>query len=147
MIINNHVCLYTDGGSKGNPGPGAIAVVICDENNRILLEYSECIGHCTNNQAEYKALIKGLDLSGRYTRRKVTCYSDSELLVKHMNGRYRLKNDELRRLFHQVKDVVRVFDEVVYQHVPRGNQRITRADQLVKQAHAGRQINKVHVMP
>ncbi|MGE5699926.1 MAG: ribonuclease HI family protein [Deltaproteobacteria bacterium] len=143
----NHICLYTDGGSKGNPGPGSIALIICNSNNEILQEYSECIGHCTNNQAEYKALIKGLDLSARYTRRKVTCYSDSELLIKQMNGQYRLKNAALRKLFHQVQDLVRMYDEVVYQHVLRGNQRITRADQLVKQAHAGRHIDKVHVIP
>lgn len=143
----NHICLYTDGGSKNNPGPGAIGVLICDDTNTLLYEYSECIGHCTNNQAEYKALIKGLDLCARYTRRKVTCYLDSELVVKQMNKQYRLKNVDLRKLFQQVLDCARVFDEVVYQYVPRGNQRITRADQLVKQAHTGRMFDKCIVSP
>lgn len=145
MATYNHICLYTDGGSKGNPGAGSIAVVICDSNNTILYEYSECIGHSTNNQAEYKALLKGLDLCARYTRRRVTCHSDSELVINQMNGVFRLKNDELRKLCRKVLDVARMFDEVVYQHVPRGNQRITRADQLVNQAHAGRPIDKCHI--
>lgn len=147
MAIFNHILLYTDGGSKGNPGPGSIGIVICDDNNTLLCEYSECIGHCTNNQAEYRALVKGLDLCARYTRRRVTCHADSELVIKQMSGAYRIKNDELRKLFHEVKKHENVFETVVYQHVPRGNQRITRADQIVNQAHAGKPINKEHVSP
>ena len=56
-----HILLYTDGSSKGNPGSGSIGIIICDENNKKLYEYSECIGYCTNNEAEYKALIKVLN--------------------------------------------------------------------------------------
>lgn len=113
-------------------------------------------GYVTANFAEGLTITKkgkaseereGLDLCARYTRRKVTCYSDSELVIKQMNGVFRLKNDELRKLFRQVLDLARMFDEVVYQHVPRGNQRITRADQLVNQAHAGRPIDKCHISP
>lgn len=143
MAYFEQINLITDGGSKGNPGPGAIGVVICDGNNNLLYEYSECIGHCTNNQAEYKALIKGLDLCALYTRKRITVFSDSELMIKHMNGVYRLKNMDLRALFQQVKDRERIFEILVYQHVKRdANQRIKRADEILNQAHAGRPCNK-----
>ena len=143
MAYFEQINLITDGGSKGNPGPGSIGIVICDGNNSLLYEYSECIGHCTNNQAEYKALIKGLDLCALYTRKRITVFSDSELMIKHMTGVYRLKNMELRSLFQQVKDRERIFESLVYQHVKRdANQRIKRADELLNQAHAGRPCNK-----
>lgn len=134
----DRVHLYTDGGSKGNPGPGAIAVVICTPDNKVVRKYSECIGHATNNQAEYRALIKGLDLCAEFTRGAVACFSDSELVVKQMNGDFRLKNATLRELFHDVKRNAGVFREVSFQHAPRKHQRINEADQLVKIAHNGR---------
>lgn len=143
MAYFEQLNLFTDGGSKGNPGPGSIGIVVCDGNNNLLYEYSECIGHCTNNQAEYRALIKGLDLCALYTRKRITVFSDSELMIKQMNGVYRLKNVELRSLFQEVKDQERIFENLVYQHVKRdSNQRIKRADELLNQAHAGRPCNK-----
>jgi len=147
MPIFNNIFLYCDGSSRGNPGPGAIGIIICDDSDQVLFEYSECIGRCTNNQAEYQALIKGLDFSAQYTRRRVTVFSDSELIINQMNGSFRLKNDKLRELYQQVKDRERVFDEVVYQYVPRGNQRITQADRLNKRAHSGRTVKNYRVKP
>jgi len=143
----DHVYLFSDGGSKGNPGPGSIGVIIRDGSNKVLYEFSECIGHCTNNQAEYRALIKGLDLCAKYTRKRVTVHCDSELVIKQMNGVYRLKNDVLRLLFHDVKNRERVFENVTYQHVNRSNQYIKRADELLNQAHAGRPTNKCILTP
>ena len=70
------VRLFTDGGSRGNPGPGAIGLLILDERNNEIDSFKECIGHTTNNRAEYQALIKGLDLAARHTRDKVYCYLD-----------------------------------------------------------------------
>jgi ribonuclease HI len=130
----DEVQLYTDGGCRGNPGPGAIGVIIMDAEHHELLACAECIGHATNNRAEYRALIKGLDLCATYTRRRVVCYSDSELLINQMTGAYRLKNEELRALWQRVKDLERVFHEVVYQHVRRTNQFITKADRLLNEA-------------
>lgn len=148
MAYFDHICLFVDGGSKGNPGPGAIGVVICDGSNTLLYEFCECIGHCTNNQAEYRALIKGLDLCARYTRQKVTVFSDSELVIKQMTGIYRLKNQPLRELFQDVKDRERIFREIVYQHTKRSsNQRIIRADALLNQAQSGRPLDKCLVKP
>lgn len=137
MTVIRKVQLYTDGGSKGNPGAGAIGVVICNENNDIMHKFSECIGHCTNNQAEYKALIKGLDLCAKHTRGEVISFSDSELLVKQMNGIFRIKNDILRELFHDVNRNCSIFRKVTFQHVTRNNQRIQIADQLLNDAQNG----------
>lgn len=137
----NKVQLYTDGGSRGNPGPGAIGIVICNESNRILHEFAECIGHCTNNQAEYKALIKGLDLCAKHTRGEVLCFCDSELLVKQMNGVFRIKNDRLRELFHEVHRNCTPFSKVTFQHLTRKNQIIQRADQILNDAQNGNSIN------
>ena len=78
----DNVKLYTDGGCRGNPGPGAIAFRILDENNNELERGSECIGHTTNNRAEYHALIKGLECAAKHTRGIVRCYLDSELVIK-----------------------------------------------------------------
>lgn len=134
--------LYVDGGCRGNPGPGAIGLIIKNSDNRILYEHAECIGNTTNNRAEYSALIKGLDLCAKFTRKKVCCFSDSSLLINHMTGTWRLKNDELRALFHEVKNKERVFEEVVYQHVNRTNQDVAIADGLLNNAFEGRGVSR-----
>jgi ribonuclease HI len=134
----DHVKLFTDGGCRGNPGPGAIGIIILDGDNTELHAHAECIGDTTNNRAEYNALIKGLRLCARYTRGRVTCYLDSELVVKQMKGHYRLKNEELLALFQKVKDLERIFTEVIYQHVSRTNQFIKKADRLLNEAFEGR---------
>lgn len=132
------VKLFSDGGCRRNPGPGAIGVLILDEANQELYRHAECIGQTTNNRAEYIALIKGLDLCARYTRRRICCFTDSQLIVKHMDGTYRLKNDELRSLFHEVKKHEQVFQEVIYQHVERTNPYMRQADRLLNEAFEGR---------
>ncbi|MDE3041297.1 MAG: reverse transcriptase-like protein [Nitrospirota bacterium] len=70
---------YTDGGCRGNPGPGAVGMIIMDGDERELFAGAERIGHVTNNRAEYRALFKGLDLCAAYTRRRVVCYEKSHL--------------------------------------------------------------------
>ena len=134
----DEVKLFTDGGCRGNPGPGAIGVLILDHDKNELTNCAECIGHTTNNRAEYRALIKGLDLCAKYTRGRVVCHSDSELLVKHLNGVYRLKNDKLRELWHEVKNRERVFTSVLYQHTSRNNPYIKKVDHLLNNAFEGR---------
>jgi ribonuclease HI len=139
--------VYTDGGCKPNPGDGAIAVLLCSYDDKLLYEYSERIGYCTNNQAEYRAAIRGLELSAKYTRGRVICTSDSELFVKQMNGEYRLKDDKLRELFYEVNKVCAPFKEVHFVHSHRQNQRIQRADRLASEAHEGRCTKKCIVEP
>ena len=131
----NAVKLFTDGGSRGNPGPGAIGVLLLDERDNEIERFKECIGHTTNNRAEYKALIKGLDLAAKHTRDTVHCYLDSELVVKQMSGLWLLKNDELRTLFHEAKDKEHAFQrKPIYTHVRRTNPNMRIVDRLVNEA-------------
>ena len=80
--------VYTDGGCKPNPGQGAIGVVITDEDGKILKEHGESIGDSTNNTAEYKALLKGLDLATTHTTEAVEAFSDSRLVVNQVTGAF-----------------------------------------------------------
>ena len=136
------VNLYTDGGCRGNPGTGAIGIVICDVGSAVLHEHAECIGHTTNNQAEYRALIKGLDLCARYTRGRVWCYSDSQIVIKQVTGVYRLKNEALRPFFEEVKRKAQHFEAVVFQHVRRENPLIMKADRILNGAFDGLALSK-----
>ena len=134
----DYVKLFVDGGCRGNPGPGAIGVLIVDNDGNQLRMEAECIGVTTNNRAEYRALIKGLDLCAKHTRRRVIVYSDSELVVNHMNEQWRLKDDTLRELWKRVKQCEQVFKEVVYTHVRRTNPFIRKVDRALKEALEGR---------
>jgi len=125
------VKVFTDGGSRGNPGPGAIGVLILDPQNNELDSLASYIGHATNNQAEYRALIAGLDRAAAHTRGTVDCYLDSELVVRQLQGRYRLKNPILRDLYHEVKNKERPFDRVTYTHVKRENPNVKKVDAML----------------
>jgi ribonuclease HI len=128
------IYIYTDGAARGNPGPAAIGIVIYDENKNVLAEYKECIGEATNNTAEYKALIKGLELAAAHCRREVYCFLDSEVVVRQLNRTYRIKARHLLELFYILKDREKAFDKVVYNHARRDNRYISRADKLVNEA-------------
>ncbi len=130
--------IYTDGGSRGNPGPSAIGIAFYDENKNRIAEYKECIGEHTNNQAEYKALIRGLELATAHCRKKIMCFLDSELLIKHLSGAYRIKNEKLRELFYILKDKETPFEQVIYIHTQKTNQFIQYADKLVNDALDGK---------
>lgn len=125
--------VYTDGGSRGNPGPAAIALVICNK-KKILTEFKEYIGEATNNVAEYRALIKALEIAVDYCRKEIFCFSDSQLLIRQLNGQYKIKAKHLLNLFHELKNREKSFERVVYNHVRRNNKFITRADKLVNLA-------------
>jgi ribonuclease HI len=130
----DHVKLFSDGGSRGNPGPGAIAILLLTEGDVELASHRECIGHTTNNKAEYHALLKGLELCASYTRTRVSCYSDSQLIVNQLNGTWRVRQDDLRELFSKVRQREHVFDGVSYTHVRRSNPFIARVDQALNDA-------------
>lgn len=132
------VNLFCDGGCRGNPGPGAIGLLILDTENQERLRHAETIGHTTNNRAEYFALIKGLDLCGNFTRRRVVCFMDSKLIVNQMNGVWRVKIPELRSLFLEVKRQEQLFEKVIYQYVERTNPTMKKVDRLLNQAFEGR---------
>jgi ribonuclease HI len=124
---------YSDGGARGNPGPSAIGVVICDAQGNVLDEASRTIGDRTNNQAEYEALLLALDLAYERKASRLQCFADSELLVYQVQGVYRIKNLELKALAEKVKFSVSRFESVTFKQVPREHPMITRADKLLNQ--------------
>ena len=124
--------LFSDGACRGNPGIGGAGAVITDTDEIIIWEGKEYLGHCTNNIAEYKALILGLNgaLSRGYKNLKV--YLDSELLAKQINGSYRVKNENLKVLMKDIRDSLASFDNVEVKHVPRLHN--SHADKLANMA-------------
>lgn len=126
--------IFSDGGARGNPGPAAIGVLVCDERGNVLREYEEVIGEATNNIAEYRAVIRGLELAHEWGLGEVDYFVDSELVARQLSGQYRIKTPHLKDLFLQVKEKERNFQKVVYTQVPRTHDKIKRADRLVNQA-------------
>ena len=123
--------IYTnsDGGSRGNPGPGAIGVIVRNDGN-ILEKYSEKIGNSTNNIAEYKALVKALELASKHTD-ELTCFLDSELIVKQLLGEYKVRNEKLLPLFLEVQKLQENFKKIRYIHVSRWDKFQQMADSLL----------------
>ena len=130
----NKIYLYTDGGSRGNPGQSAVGIVICNEDKEIVDTYKERIGYGTNNEAEYKALIKGLEIAKTHCTDEIVFFSDSELLVKQLNGQYRIKAKNLQELYHEVQNCVKPFRKITYNHHKRNHTLIQECDKLVNQA-------------
>jgi ribonuclease HI len=123
---------YSDGASRGNPGPSAIAFIILDEDDEVLEENSRSLGIRTNNQAEYEALISALERASALGSREVTCYSDSQLVVKQLNGEWRVKEPELRSLWRKVIAMKR-FNKTSFIWVPRADRHIQEVDSVVNQ--------------
>lgn len=134
MRKHSTIRAYTDGGARGNPGPAGIGIVLCGEDDRPLQEHKEYIGNGTNNEAEYRAVIKALDLASARGSEKVEVVCDSDLVVKQLLGAYRLKNQRMMDLNAQVKLRETRFRKVSYRHSPRMTGWLERADQLVNAA-------------
>ena len=137
------IIIYTDGGARGNPGPAAIGVVICDAQGKVLKEYSEYIGEkVTNNEAEYKAVIfalkKAKALYGKSAVKKaeVEIRADSEFLVKQLNGQYKVAEPRMQALFMEIWNLKIEFGQVRFVVVPREQNK--EADRLVNEALDGR---------
>ncbi|MBI4116158.1 ribonuclease HI family protein [Candidatus Pacearchaeota archaeon] len=131
--------IYTnsDGGSRGNPGPAAIGALVRN-NDSIIEMHSEKIGKATNNIAEYKALIKALELASKQTKDEVTCVLDSELVVKQLLGEYQVHNQELLKLFLQVQKLQENFKKIKYVHVSRWDKFQQIVDNLLNMEMDGR---------
>lgn len=127
--------LRVDGGSRGNPGPGAIGVVLEDHAGNVVEEFGRTIGVCTNNVAEYRALIAGLESAARAGAKELEVLADSELLVKQVRGEYKVKNEGLKPLHGEATRLMREFKRVVVRHVPRAEN--AEADRLVNEALDG----------
>jgi ribonuclease HI len=125
--------IYSDGGSRGNPGPAASAFIALSENNALLMKDARCIGSGTNNQAEYEALIAALEFASKVKAEEVVCHLDSELVTKQLNGEYSVKNPKLKKLWLRVHDLAKGFKKVSYSNVPRTHPTIQAADTLVNE--------------
>ena len=125
------VVLRTDGGSRGNPGPAGAGFVI-ERDSEIVCRGGRFLGSHTNNVAEYEALIWGLENVAALGHREVTVYADSELLVKQLNGQYRVKNEGLKPLFARALKLLRGFDSFAVAHVRREFN--AEADEMANQA-------------
>ncbi len=123
--------LFTDGGSRGNPGPAAIGGVIY-ENDQEIAHFSKYLGTGTNNQAEYTALLTGLELAKKHKINNLQCFLDSELVVKQLNKEYRVKDADLAKLFVKVWNLAQEFENVSFNHVRREFNK--EADRLVNLA-------------
>jgi ribonuclease HI len=124
--------LYTDGGSRNNPGDSACAFVICKLDDTVVEKSGYYMGIATNNQAEYYGQIKGLERCRDLGIDKVRLFSDSQLVVNQMNGFYKVKNQELAPLHQQLKELADSFEKVSFQYIPRA-----------LNAEADREVNRI----
>jgi ribonuclease HI len=129
---SNKVTLYVDGSCKGNPGEGGAGVVIKDEQGRTVSHVKRYLGSVTNNIAEYQALILGLQEAQRLGSKEVEIYLDSELVVKQINGLYRVRDSKLKTLEGEVRRLLGHFARWVMRHIPREENR--EADRLAREA-------------
>lgn len=126
------VIVNVDGGSRGNPGPAAIAAVATDLEGAALTERSEVIGKATNNEAEYRAVLLGIELARELGADELDLVGDSQLIVRQVQGSYRVKQEHLKPLRDQVLRALEGFDSWSIRHVKRGENE--RADELLNEA-------------
>lgn len=135
--MQEKIVMYTDGGSRGNPGPAAVGVYIETLNKKI----GQCIGVKTNNDAEYEALILGLQkvkqFVGKDKSRKfnVDCFLDSELVVRQLNHEYKLKEPRIQQYFIEIWNLMLEYSQVTFTHIPREKNKV--ADAIVNEALDG----------
>ncbi|HET9086633.1 MAG TPA: ribonuclease HI family protein [Acidobacteriaceae bacterium] len=122
------VTAYTDGGSRGNPGPSGYGVVIQSADGRVLAELSEFLGMRTNNVAEYSGLLAALEFALEHAHPRLRVVSDSELMVKQMRGQYRVQSPDLKPLYEEAKRRAARLDAFQIEHVLRGKNK--KADEL-----------------
>ena len=132
------IVIYTDGGSRGNPGRSAIGVVFCNEKGQIIKEYGEYLGdNITNNEAEYSAVIFALKkfktVFGKAIAENsvIELKSDSELLIKQLNGEYRIENEKIQKFFIEIWNLKIDFECIKFKHIPREKNK--EADRLVNE--------------
>jgi ribonuclease HI len=132
MENNKKLIIYTDGGARGNPGPAGIGVYILDEERKVVKTAKEFIGHATNNQAEYRAVLLALEKAKELEADFLDFYLDSELVVKQLNREYRVKDQDLASLFVKIYNLTLGFKKVIFSHVRREQNK--EADKLVNEA-------------
>ena len=126
------VVVHVDGGARGNPGPAAIGIVVSSSGGEVLDEVSEPIGVATNNVAEYRALLRGLERAHALGAREVEIVNDSELVARQVSGAYKVKHPAMKPLHAEAMAALREFDSWRVRSVPRADN--ARADELVNEA-------------
>jgi ribonuclease HI len=124
--------IHVDGGARGNPGPAAIGVIAASEDGQVLREIGERIGPATNNVAEYRALLRGLERAAALEAGQIEIVNDSELVAKQMTGAYKVKHPDMAKLHGQATAALRPFRRWSIRSVPRAQN--AQADALVNQA-------------
>ena len=127
----NKAIIYADGGSRNNPGPSALGVVITDDKGKILKEYSHYLGEATNNQAEYGAVIFALQKAKQLKYKNIEIRIDSELIYYQLTGKYKIKDSDLQPLFIKAWNLRLDYDRVDIKIIPREQNK--KADKLVNQ--------------
>jgi ribonuclease HI len=126
---NPELFCYTDGASRGNPGASAYAYLVCSQGIE-LAETGKFLGRATNNEAEYHAVIAALEACRGFSHGQVSVYSDSELVIRQLSGRYRVRAPHLMTLYQRVKSLEKSFENVTYRSIPREDAMIRRMDAL-----------------
>jgi len=139
MPVHKQAWIFSDGGSRGNPGPAASAFMILSENCDLVVRNACYLGMRTNNHAEYEALISALEAASKIGAKEAICHLDSELVAKQLTGAYTVKNLELKRLWRKVQELARGFKKISYINVPRTHPNIETVDALVNET-----LDKVH---
>ena len=124
--------VHVDGGARGNPGPAAIGIVVSSPTGEVVRTFSETIGETTNNVAEYRALLRGLELAGEHGAREVHVINDSELVARQVTGVYKVKHPAMQELHRQALAALRGFESWSIESVPRAQN--AEADSLVNEA-------------
>jgi ribonuclease HI len=127
--MENTLKIYTDGGARGNPGPAAAGIALYNNADNLIKIDGKYLGEMTNNQAEYNSLILALQHAQRLNAKKVTCYLDSELIVKQLTGKYKTKSRNISKLKEQTDKLAKSFDTISFIHVKRDQNKIS--DKLV----------------
>ncbi len=125
------VSIHTDGGARGNPGPGAVGVVIKDSKGKVIKEIGKFIGRSTNNEAEYKAVIEGLSSCVNSEIKEIEFFIDSLLVASQLSGKFKIKEPRMRALYDKAKSLEKKFKSVQYTHVPRSKNLM--ADKIVNE--------------
>ena len=134
--MSERLVAHVDGGARGNPGPAAIAAVLSDPGGGVVEEHTETIGRATNNVAEYRALLLGIEAARGRGARELDIVGDSELIARQVRGEYRVKDQGLRELHARVSKARKEFDRWTIRNVPREENE--HADRLVNEALDGK---------
>lgn len=129
----NTINIYTDGASRGNPGPAAAAFIFLHE-NKIIYQKSFYLGNTTNNSAEYQAIFNALKDAQKFTHDIIKLHSDSQLIIRQLNNVYRVKSKRLLPYYKKIQKLIKNFSNISFVHVPRTDKYIQKCDRLANQA-------------